>query len=396
MSKARKRVYLDHASTTPIDKEVAKAMEPYLSKEFGNPSAIYKEGVAAKRAIEAARKEVADVLKCRAEEIVFTNGATESLNLALLGAVQSWKATHKGTPEVIVSSIEHEAVLGAARALEQWRVKIIYIQPNHDGVVAVRDIEKHLNKNTVLVSVMYANNEIGTIQPIKEIGRAIRLWKMKKKNPLYPLFHTDACQAANYLSLDVNSLGVQLLTLNAGKIYGPKGIAVLYTKRGTPLSSLLYGGGQEKGLRPGTENVPLIVGMGRSLSKAALLLERERARLAALRDYFITKLLVLPGVALNGSANERLPNNVNVSIQGIDNEFFVLQLDTAGIAASTKSACKAGSDEASHVILALGKSAREANESVRLTLGRSTTKKDIDYTLSAIKKLIAKKNELRS
>ncbi|MBX4215452.1 cysteine desulfurase [Candidatus Parcubacteria bacterium] len=384
-----KRIYLDHASATPLDAGVGKAMEPYFAKEFGNPSAIYKEGLMAKRALEGARKGIANVLKCRAEEIYFTNGATESLNLAISGAVQAWKAKNKGVPEVIVSAIEHEAVLGAVRALEQWGVKVIYVKPNKEGMISVRDVEKHFNKNTALVSVMYANNEIGTIQPIKEIGRAIKLWKLKQKSDVYPLFHTDACQAGNYLPLDVNSLGVQLLTLNAAKLYGPKGIAILYMKRNTPLAPLLHGGGQERGFRPGTENVPLIVGMAASLVKAQNLKDKESKRLILVRDYFIKGLLALGDIELNGSAKNRLPNNVNVRIEGIDNEFFVIELDAAGVAASTKSACKEGSDEASHVILAIGKSAREANESVRLTLGRSTTKKEIDYTLHTIKKLLA-------
>ncbi|MDP3957890.1 MAG: cysteine desulfurase family protein [bacterium] len=399
MASSRKvrRVYLDHASATPVDPRVMRAMAPYFTKEFGNPSALYDEGVRAKKAVEKARKDIAVLLSARPEEIIFTNGATESLNLALRGAVAAWKKTHPGkTPELVVSSIEHEAVLGAARALGETGVKISYVKPDERGIVRAKDVAARLSKNTVLVSVMYANNEIGTIQPVKEIGRLIKLWKLahskdyRLKTIDYPLFHTDAVQAANYLPLHVGSLNADLLTLGAGKIYGPKGIGLLYAKRGVPLGPLLTGGGQEKGMRPGTEQVPSIVGLAAALLLAQKLKDKESKRLTALRDGFIKKLLSLPGVELNGDSKARLPNNVNIAVKGIENELFMLRLDARGIACSTKSACKEGSDEASHVILSLGKSRMTANESLRLTLGRGTTKKDLDDTFAAIKELLAK------
>ncbi len=395
-----KRVYLDHASATPVDSRVAKAMAPFWSREFGNPSAVYKEGVIAKKAIENARKEISSILKCRASEIVFVNGATESINLAIRGIILAWREKNKNLrPEIITSTIEHEAVLDTCRELEKWGVKVHYIKPSENGIVNPREIEKKLNKNTVLASIMYANNEIGTIQPIKKISRILREFRFKnsklnanRSTPnAFPLFHTDAVQAGNYLSLDVNSLGAQLLTLSAAKIYGPKGIGLLYIKEGTPIEPILRGGGQEKGLRPGTENVPLIVGLAKALLIANEIKDKESKRLTTLRDYFIKELLKIGGVELNGGSESRLPNNVNVSIDGIDNEFFVIQLDEAGISCSTRSACKAGDDGASHVILSLGKSEKEANQSIRLTLGRETTKKDLNYTLRVIKNLLPKR-----
>ncbi|MEK7558372.1 MAG: cysteine desulfurase family protein, partial [Patescibacteria group bacterium] len=301
------RVYLDHASATPVDLRVLKAMEPFWSRDFGNPSAIYEEGVLAKKAVENARKEIAGILKSRASEIIFTNGATESLNLAIQGTIIAWRKLHKGNPEIITSAIEHEAVLDTCRALQNWDVKVHYIKPEKNGIVKTSEIKKHINKNTVLASIMYANNEIGTIQPIKEIGRAIKLWKIEQKEKIYPLFHTDAVQAANYLNLDVNSLGVQLLTLNSAKIYGPKGMAILYVKNGTRLEPIIHGGGQEKELRAGTENVPLIVGMSESLKIAQGIKNKESKRLTALRDYFIKKLLEIDSVELNGDKYLRLP-----------------------------------------------------------------------------------------
>ncbi|MEK7662508.1 MAG: cysteine desulfurase family protein [Patescibacteria group bacterium] len=391
---------MDNASATPVDKRVMAAMAPYFSRDFGNPSAIHKEGVSAKKVIENARKDIAGILKSGANEIVFTNGATESLNFAIRGAILA-RGKHKiKNPEIITSAIEHEAVLGACRSFEKYGVKVHYIKPEENGIIKTGEITKYLNKNTVLVSIMYANNEIGTIQPIKEIGRAVKLWKisqtknLKLKTDNYPLFHTDAVQASNYLNLDVNSLGVQLLTLNSAKIYGPKGIAVLYVKKGVELEPIIYGGGQERGLRAGTENVPLIAGLAKAFSIAQAMKDKESKRLIGLRDYFITELLSLsPHISLNGDARRRLPNNINIRIDGIDNEFFVIQLDENGISASTQSACISASGQGSHVILSLGKTEKEAKESIRFSLGRSTTKKEIDYTLKTINNLLKAENQ---
>ena len=387
-SRKVRRVYLDNASATPVDRRVMAAMAPYFSRDFGNPSAVHAEGVAAKKAVENARKNIAGVLKSGAGEIIFTNGATESLNFAIRGTILAWRKHKIKNPEIITSAIEHEAVLGACRALEKYGVKVHYVKPDENGIIKVGDVIKYLNKNTVLVSIMYANNEIGTIQPIKEIGRAIKLFKLSR-SANYPLFHTDAVQAANYLNLDVNSLGVQLLTLNSAKIYGPKGVGVLYVKKGTELEPIIYGGGQERGLRAGTENVPLIVGLAKALSVAQEMKDRESKRLLSLRDYFITELLSLsPRVSLSGDKDSRLPNNVNISIDGIDNEFFVIRLDEARISASTQSACTSGGEKGSHVILSLGKSGKKAKESVRFSLGRFTTKKEIDYAIKTIGNLL--------
>lgn len=390
-----RRVYLDHASATPVDEKVLKVMEPFWSHDFANPSAIYIEGVKARKAVENARKDIGGILKCRANEIIFTNGATESLNLAIRGTILAWEKHKREKPEIITSTIEHEGVLDACRSLEKYGMKVHYVKPDENGIVKASEIKKLLNENTILVSIMYANNEIGTIQPIKEIARVIKLWKLEQKQKgekesIYPLFHTDAVQATNYLNLDVNSLGVQLLTLNSAKVYGPKGIGILYIKNGVELEPIIYGGGQERGLRAGTENVPLIVGLAKSLTISESIKQKESKRLIVLRDYFIKEILKINGVELNGDKNLRLPNNINVTISGIDNEFFVIQLDEKGIARSTRSACNTLGEKGSHVIISLGKSEKKAKESLRFTLGRSTTKKDLDFTLNIIKKLLNK------
>lgn len=421
-----------------MDKMVRKAMEPFWLKNFGNPSSLYKEGVIARNAIKTAREDVAKVLGARAKEIIFTNGGTESDNLAIFGIVGSVRKnfsrfTHPQSsegsgasqnftlpsPHIITTKFEHHAVLNTCKFLEKQGVEVTYIDVGKDGIVDPEDVKKELKMETILVSIMYANNEIGTVQPIREIAKVIRDFKKKnigkkkqnfsrftisrsavvpdasqnfdlpRLNADFPYFHTDACQAPGYLDLSVEKLNVDLLTINGSKIYGPKGIGLLYAKDGVNLQSMLYGGEQERRLRPGTENVPAIVGLAEALKIADKNREKESSRLAKLRDYFLSRLLnEIPKTVLNGHPVQRLPNNINVSILDVEGESVVLYLDEAGVACSTGSACTSESLEPSHVILAIGKPHAYAHGAMRFSLGRSTTKKDIDYVMKVLPSII--------
>lgn len=379
-----KKIYLDYAATTPIDKEVLKAMMPYLKKNFGNPSSLHRFGQETRFAIDQARKKIANFLNSEEEEIVFCGSATEANNLSIFGLIKAIKKNLK-RPHIITTKIEHHAVLHPFEELKKEGVEVSFISPKKDGIVRPKDIKKEIKKNTVFLSVMYANNEIGTIQPIEEIGKFLFKLNKNRKQKIY--FHTDAVQAVNYLDCDVKKLGVDLLTLSAHKIYGPKGVGVLYVKKGTPIEPIIYGGGHEFGLRSGTENVAGIVGLG----KAVELVEKHKKdiqKIKLLRDYLIEKILKIPGVKLNGSRENRLPNNVNVSIEGIEGESLIIALDQEGIALSTGSACSSKELKPSHVLLAIGLSPKEAHGSLRITLGRFTTKQEIDYFLEVLPKVV--------
>ena len=408
---------MDHAAAAPMDKRVKKAMEPYWTENFGNPNALYKEGLIARNAVETAREDIAKILGARAKEIIFTNGGTESDNLAIFGIAKNFKSGH-----IITTKFEHHAVLNSCKRLEKEGFEVTYLDVGKEGVINPKDVAKALRPETILVSIMYANNEIGTVQPIREIAKAIRDFKKKgvideaKQNfsrftlprngagsdasqnfasprlsAAFPLFHTDACQAPGYLDINVERLGVDLMTINGSKIYGPKGIGLLYAKNGIKLEPLLYGGEQERKLRPGTENVPAIVGLAEALKIAEQEREKESARLIKIRDYFIGRLLgEIPKTVLNGHSAERLPNNINVSILDAEGESIVLYLDEAGVACSTGSACTSESLEPSHVILAIGKPRAYAHGAMRFSLGRSTTKKDIDYVMKVLPDIIKK------
>jgi len=374
-----KQIYLDNASTTPIDKNVAKAMAVCQASIYGNPGSLHKAGQVAKKEIVKARLRIAKVLNCKPEEIVFTGSGTESDNLAVLGTV---RAIGKG--QVIVSSIEHHAVLNPAERLEAEGYKVIKLKVNKDGFVDLTGLEKNITPETVLVSIMYANNEIGTIQPIKEIAKII-----KQKNPKMR-FHTDACQASGYLDLNVQNLGVDMMTINASKIYGPKGVGLLYVKAGTKIQPIVFGGGQEKGLRSGTENVVGIVGLATALELAQKNAKKESARETKLRDYFIKQILQkIPKTVVNGSLKDRLPNNINISFLDVEGEAMLLWLDKYGICCSTGSACDSQNLDPSHVILALGLPYEYANGALRFTLGKQTTKKDLDYVLKVLPKIVS-------
>lgn len=396
-----REVYLDHAATTYLDSRVKEAMEPYWSEEFGNPSSLYRPGRRAKEALDNARDTVARILNCRPEELIFTGGGTEAINLALFGSArfyarQDLPLTKETQPfnsrtnpaprgHLITSKIEHHAVLHSLEALGKEGFEVTYIDVDEYGLVDPKDLKKALRPDTILVSIMYANNEIGTIEPIEEIGKVIKdvREERKKADSQTPIFfHTDACQAAGALDLDVQKLGVDLLAMNGSKIYGPKGVGCLYIRRGVRVKPLIYGGGQENNLRSGTENVPGIIGFVKALEIAHAEKEKENARLTELRDYFIERLLKeIPKVVLNGHPIKRLPNNINVSVLDIEGEAVILYLDEKGIYISTGSACASTSLDPSHVILAIGKPYEYAHGSLRFTLGRQTTKEEIDYVM---------------
>jgi cysteine desulfurase len=337
-----------------------------------------------------ARKEIAQILDARADEIIFTSGGTEGNNLAFFGTVSSPKDSH-----LIVSAIEHPSVLECARELEKRGAEVTYLLPDAEGIISAKSVKEALRENTVLVSVMYANNEIGTIQPIAEIAKVIREWRKAKSQKLkaesFLFFHTDACQATNYLPMNVLKLGVDLLTFNASKIYGPKGIGALYAKRGTKLAPIVFGGGQERGLRSGTEDSALVKGFAEAMRITEKMKEKESARLAKLRDFFIQEIRAkISGTVLNGSSACRLPNNVNISFPGADAEQLVIQLDAFGIAVGTGSACAniSGAGKVSHVLTAIGADRFRAAEAVRFTLGRETKKEDLLYAISTILSLV--------
>lgn len=379
--------YLDNAAATSLDKRVLKAMTPYFSDIPANPSSLHAPGQAANAALKRARKSIAEHLNGHEDEIIFCSGGTESDNLAVLGTISAGakfiKTNHgaDAVPHVITTAIEHHAVLEPLLHLQKTGViELSLINPDKEGLVAADDVISAVKKTTVLISVMYANNEIGTLQPIAEIGKGILKYR-KQNNSVYPYFHSDACQAAGYLDLNVEKLHVDLLTLNGGKIYGPKGTGLLFVRRGIKIGAQILGGGQEKGLRSGTENVPGIVGLAKALEIAQQERIKESARLTVLRDRLIKGLLKIPKSRLNGHPIMRLPNNINISFMDIEGEAAMLYLDAKGIACSTGSACASTSLDPSHVILALGMSYEAAHGSLRFSLGRQTTREQVDRVI---------------
>lgn len=388
-----KRIYLDYASTTPVSKEVIKTMLPYFDQFFGNPSAIYEEGRLAKKAIETARKQIADLLSAKPEEIIFTNGGTESINLAIFGIANFYRFQFS-QPEIIISSIEHPAVLESAQKLEKLGFKIIKIEVNKKGMINLKQLENSLNKQTLLISIILANNEIGTIEPIKKIKKIVENFRFNNKT-LFPIFHTDACQAAEYLDIKPKKLGVDLMSLNGSKIYGPKATGLLYKKEGIELEPIIFGGGQEKKYRSGTENVSGIVGLATALKLAQQEKEKESARLKKLRDYLINEVLQsIPKTFVNGDLKNRLPNNAHFTILDVEGEALILKLDQCGIAVSTGSACHSKSLTPSHVLIAIGLPHEVIHGSLRVTLGRYTTKNDIDYFLKNLIKVVKELRQL--
>lgn len=376
-------IYLDHAATTPVDARVLNSMLPYFTMEYGNASSIYTLGRHAMQAIDAAREQVADILGCRPTEITFTGCGSESDNLAIKGV--AFTSQKKGN-HLITSSIEHHAVLHTCQYLDRFGFKTTYLPVDAYGCVNPDDVGRAITDSTILVSIMYANNEVGTIEPIEEIGRICRA----KKVP----FHVDAVQAGGALPLNVDTLNADLLSLSAHKFYGPKGVGILYVRQGTRLLPQLQGGSQERGKRAGTENVAGIVGTATALRLAYEELAQEMPRISALRDRLITGLLSIPASHLTGHPTHRLPNNASFIFEGVEGESILLNLDLLGIAASTGSACTSGSMDPSHVLLAMGVPVELAHGSLRLTLGKGNTEADVDAVLTVLPGIVEKQRQL--
>lgn len=371
---AIRRVYFDHNATTPVDKEVLEAMLPYFSAEYGNASSIHSFGQGTRAAVEHARSAVAKLLGAKASEIVFTSGGTESDNLAIFGIAEGAPA---GRKHIITTQIEHSASLNSCQALAQRGIDVTFLPVSRDGVLDAGDVRRALRPETVLVTVMHANNEIGTLQPLEEIGRIAAeadVW-----------FHADAVQSAGKLPLDVERLGVDLLSISAHKIYGPKGVGALYVRTGTKLEPVFHGGHHERDRRPGTENVPGIVGMGRAAELALEKLAEDAARVSSLRDKFETGVLAaVPDAHVNGAGAVRVPNTSNISFSEVASESLLIALDLKGLACSSGSACSSGAVTPSHVLTAIGLRAAEARASLRFSLGRHTTEADVDFALRMI------------
>ena len=372
------QIYLDHSATTKLKKEVLDTILPFLTEQYGNPSTIYTLGREAKKAIDSAREQVAKAINAQPNEIYFTSSGTESDNWAIKGVAYANKQKGK---HIITSNIEHHAVLHTCEFLEKEGLEITYVPVDNEGILDLEQLKKAIRPDTILISVMLANNEIGTIQPIREISQ------LAKEHGIY--LHTDAVQAIGSIPVDVDDLGVDLLSLSGHKIYGPKGVGVLYVKTGTKISPFIHGGGQERGKRAGTENVANIVGIGKAIELATQDIQAYSTHLQELRDMTIEEILkTIPHSRLNGHREKRLPGNVNISFEYIEGESILLMLDSKGISASSGSACTSGSLDPSHVLLAIGLPHEIAHGSLRLTFGEENTKDDVKYLLEVLPPII--------
>jgi cysteine desulfurase len=407
------KYYFDYAATTPLDPRVLKAMKPYFSHEFGNPGSIHEAGRKAKEAIEKAAAKIASILHCRPQEFIFTGSATEADNLAVFGIAKantvrglkrsSSNSSSQPTPngasktaenKIIISAVEHKAILAPCQTLAEEGFEIIKLKVDKNGLVDPNDVAKLLDSKTILVSIIYADNETGTIQPIKEIAKVIKKFRASHSTSL-PYFHTDASQAAQYLDINVEKLGVDLMTVSSHKLYGPKGIGGLYIRKGVRIKPIIFGGGQQNNIRPGTENVPSIVGFAEALALAESNKQKEYKRLEKLRNELEQGIFKsIPKVFLNGHPQKRLPNFLNVSILDIEGEAALLYLDQKGICTSTGSACDSQSLEPSHVILALGRPREYAHGSLRFTLGKYTTRESIQYLLKHLPPIVEKLRQM--
>lgn len=371
-------IYADHAATTAMSEAAIDAMTRCMREEYGNPSSLYRIGQQAKETLEQARKEVASVINAQPREIYFTSGGSEADNQAIRSAAFAGKK--KGKTHIISSAFEHHAVLHTLNTLKLEGFDVTLLPVHENGIVLPEEVEAAIRPDTCLVTIMYANNEIGTIQPIREIGAVCRAHQV--------LFHTDAVQAVGPLAIDVQAENIDYLSASSHKFHGPKGVGFLYARKGVPLTSLIDGGAQERGRRAGTENVPGIAGMAAALKETVAERESENARLTVLRDRLIAGLSEIPHSALNGDAEKRLPGNVNFCFEGIEGESLLLLLDEKGISASSGSACTSGSLDPSHVLLAIGRIHDVAHGSLRLTLGRENTPEDVEYIISAVKDVV--------
>jgi cysteine desulfurase len=387
------RVYLDFNATTPVEPEVLDAMLPYFSKEFGNAASIHTPGQRSRSAVETARAQVAALMGARPQEIVFTSGGTESDNHAIFGIVSSSFASFTSStsltssPHIITTAIEHEAVLNACQALEKEGARVTYLPTDREGLIDLDELRHAINAETILITIMHANNELGTVQPLEEIGR------VAKAADIY--FHTDAVQSAGKIPIDVNAMGLDLLSLSGHKFYAPKGVGALYVRGGTRLRQLLYGGHHQRGFRPGTENVAGIVGLGKAAEFARKSLAEDARRISSLRDRLQEGLLhSVPQARVNGGAAPRTPNTTNLVFPGVEGEAILIALDLKGLACSTGAACSSGAVEPSHVLTAIGLAPEEARASLRFSLGRHTTPADIDFALSVVPAAVAQLREL--
>jgi len=382
------RIYLDYAAATPIEPKVLRAMVVAIKKFTGNPSGLHKEGQMARASLESSRSRVGAVIGAHPDEIIFTSGATEANNLALIGVVKSARSSGIKNPHIIISAIEHPSILEVARLLETKGVRVDYLPVNSDGIVNTKELRKLITKKTVLVSIMYANSEIGAVEPIREIAKEIRHARKTNKS-IYPYFHTDSAQATNYLDMNVLHLGVDLMTISSGKIYGPRGISALFVKRGVFLKPLMQGGGQESKLRPGTESVALTAGFAEALAITEKIKTKESVRVSELKIILAKKILKKIGDAtVNGDISQTLPNILNISIPGIESEALVIYLDAVGIAVSGKSACKSSDGGTSHVIMAIGKTVDKEAGSIRFSLGRGTKLSDTNRVAEEMPKIV--------
>lgn len=394
-----RKIYLDNSATTPVDKKVFSAMKKYWSKNFGNPSSIHKMGVEAKNTLQKARKTVADFLNAHDREIFFTSGGTEANNLAIFGLIKRLQKEGKRPEEIglITSEIEHSSILECFREIEKRGFDVSYVKVDENGILDLNDLKEKIRENTFLISIGYVNSEIGSIQLIREIIKEVRHKRKdfgRDKNT-FPYFHTDASQAGLYLNMNVEELGVDMMTLDAQKMYGPKGVGALFVKDGVEIEPMILGGGQEGGLRSGTENIPLIVGFAKAVEIAKKLKEKERQRIGKLRDGFFVQLKkFIPSAIINGSLENRLPNNINISVPGQSGEMLVFRLDEKKIICSSASACSSGSGE-SYVVRKISEKTFATNEEInsraestlRFSLGRDTKERHIKYLLKVLKKI---------
>lgn len=387
-----KRVYLDYAATTPVDKSVFKKMSRFFSVDFYNAQGLYDSSLRVKKSLDQAREEVARVCGVKTNEVIFTASGTESNNLALIGLVRAFQKKYPNIkPKIITTEIEHVSVMEPVKFLEEeCGVEIVFLKTLPNGQIDIEEFKKALDERVILVSVMLANNEIGTLLPVRKISAEIKRYKNKfeKAHFDFPYLHSDASQAPNFLNINVNAIGIDLMTLDGSKIYGPKGVGALIKKSYVPLENILFGGNQEFGLRPGTENVALIVGFAEALKLAQKKYKENSEKIIKLRDYFLEKIIEkFPQAKLNGDKEERLPNNVNFCFPGLHAEFAVIKLSVLGVECSSVTACKNISDETrSYVVDALGENCGAS--SLRFTLGKYTNKGDIDFTLKALEKIL--------
>lgn len=391
------RIYLDYASTTPVSKRVEKAMRPFWGVWFHNPNGLYTSSVKAREWLDEIRSDVALFFGAHSDEIIFTSGGTESDNLAIFGVVRAFQKQNPNIkPHIIVSQIEHPAVLEVARFLESsGSVRVDYVEVDEFGVVSVSHLKKILSKDTILVSVMHVNNELGSLQPIHEITKAVRHFKkhiLLDSQSVYPLVHTDASQSVLYEDVNIQRLGVDLLSCNAGKIYGPKGVGVLVRRRKVPLSQMMFGGGQEFGFRPGTVSVPLVTGMWAALQEVSRIKNKEVERLWDLHDFFIETLRSrISGVQINGNRNQKVPGVVNISYPGIESDLLLLELDVRGFEVSSKTACKYDDPNESYVLQAIHKGrVDEEVGTLRISIGRYTDQQDLESFVEALSTIIKK------